>query len=90
MTLEWTGSAVLEPGNAVYDPAADRWLSLPAVRATVLSSRLVRSSLGKRSASGTPSALRVHHMRERSTGQFWSGKNVPGEQPAVSLASCRG
>ena len=30
MTLEWTGSAVVEPGNAVYDPAADRWLPLPA------------------------------------------------------------
>jgi hypothetical protein len=26
VTLEWTGSAVVEPGNAVYDPAADRWL----------------------------------------------------------------
>jgi len=30
VTLEWTGSAVVEPGNAVYDPAADRWLQLPA------------------------------------------------------------
>jgi hypothetical protein len=30
VTLEWTGSAVVEPGNAVYDPAADRWLPLPA------------------------------------------------------------
>jgi hypothetical protein len=30
VTLEWTGSAVVEPGNAVYDPAADRWLPMPA------------------------------------------------------------
>jgi hypothetical protein len=30
VTLEWTGSAVVELGNAVYDPAADRWLPLPA------------------------------------------------------------
>jgi hypothetical protein len=30
VTLEWTGSAVVEPGNAVYDLAADRWLPLPA------------------------------------------------------------
>jgi hypothetical protein len=30
VTLEWTGSAVVEPGSAVYDPAADRWLPLPA------------------------------------------------------------
>jgi hypothetical protein len=28
--LAWTGAALLEPGNAAYDPAVDRWLSLPA------------------------------------------------------------
>ena len=26
----WTGAALVEPGNAAYDPAADRWLRLPA------------------------------------------------------------
>ena len=30
VTLEWTGSAVVEPGSAAYDPAVDRWLPLPA------------------------------------------------------------
>jgi hypothetical protein len=30
VSLEWTGSALVEPGNAVYDPAVDRWLPLPA------------------------------------------------------------
>jgi hypothetical protein len=28
--LAWTGGALLEPGNAAYDPAGDRWLPLPA------------------------------------------------------------
>jgi hypothetical protein len=28
--LAWTGAALLEPGNAAYDPADDRWLTLPA------------------------------------------------------------
>jgi hypothetical protein len=28
--LVWTGGALLEPQNAAYDPAADRWLPLPA------------------------------------------------------------
>ncbi len=30
VTLEWTGSAVVEPGSAAYDPAVDRGLPLPA------------------------------------------------------------
>jgi hypothetical protein len=28
--LAWTGAALLEPGNAAYDPDDDRWLTLPA------------------------------------------------------------
>jgi hypothetical protein len=28
--LVWTGGALLEPRNAAYDPATDRWLPLPA------------------------------------------------------------
>jgi hypothetical protein len=27
--LAWTGSVLVEPGNAAYDPATDRWLPLP-------------------------------------------------------------
>jgi hypothetical protein len=27
--LAWTGAALVEPGNAAYDPAGDRWLALP-------------------------------------------------------------
>ena len=28
--VAWTGAALVEPGNAAYDPAAGRWLRLPA------------------------------------------------------------
>jgi hypothetical protein len=60
----WTGAALVEPGNAVYDPDAGRWLRLPAEpggRATppMTSGDATRALLRLRSRAGDPTQVWV-------------------------------
>jgi hypothetical protein len=70
--LTWTGSALVEPENAAYDPAADRWLPLP-------DEPDARAIPPRTSGDAAQALLR---LRSRADGPTQAWALVPAPRPA--------